>query len=355
MHGRHRLVFTNTTPTTAYRGAGRPNVAYLWERLVEEAARAIGIDSVELRRRNLLRKDMFPLKTPTGSTYDSADPARLLDTALQASDWDGFEPRRKAAKRAGKLRGIGLAMFLEPSGGMGKEQVELRVEPDGRLSMFSLAGPSGQGHETVYPALVARHPGRSRGQDRPALQRCRRAEARRRRHIRIALADQPRRRARDRRQGDRREGPQARRPRVRGRSRRRRLRQGPVPRRRHRPVRRHAGADRTEMGRGRAIRSTPMSTLDLATAFPSGAHVAEVEIDPDTGAVAHRELCRGRRLRHDLQSHAGRGPAARRADAGHRPGVRRAHRLRSRDRPAAVRQLHGLLHAAGGGPVRRSR
>jgi aerobic carbon-monoxide dehydrogenase large subunit len=155
VHGRHRLVFTNTTPTTAYRGAGRPNVAYLWERLVEEGARATGIESVELRRRNLLRKDMFPLKTPTGSTYDSGDPERLLNTALQASDWKGFEQRRKTAKRAGKLRGIGLALFLEPSGGMGKEQVELRVEPDGRLSMFSLAGPSGQGHETVYPALVA--------------------------------------------------------------------------------------------------------------------------------------------------------------------------------------------------------
>ena len=155
LHGRHRLVFTNTTPTTAYRGAGRPNVAYLWERLVEEAAVATGINSIRLRRRNVLRKNVFPMRTPTGSTYDSADPARLLDTALKASDWDGFAKRRRAAKREGKLRGIGLALFLEPSGGMGKEQVELRVEPDGRLSMFSLAGPSGQGHETVYPALVA--------------------------------------------------------------------------------------------------------------------------------------------------------------------------------------------------------
>src|SRR6185437_17138408 len=90
LYGRHRLVFTNTTPTTAYRGAGRPNVAYLWERLVEEAALVIGIDSVQLRKRNFLRKDMFPLKTPTGSTYDSADPARLLTTALQEADWDGF-------------------------------------------------------------------------------------------------------------------------------------------------------------------------------------------------------------------------------------------------------------------------
>lgn len=155
VHGRHRLVFTNTTPTTAYRGAGRPNVAYLWERLVEEAAAATGIDPVELRRRNVLRKDAFPLKTPTNSSYDSADPARLLDTALKCSDWEGFGARRKAARREGKLRGIGLALFLEPSGGMGKEQVEIRVGSDGRLAMYSLAGPSGQGHETVFPALVA--------------------------------------------------------------------------------------------------------------------------------------------------------------------------------------------------------
>ena len=155
LHGRHRLVFTNTTPTTAYRGAGRPNVAYLWERLVEEAARATGIDPVALRRRNILRKSAFPLKTLTGSSYDSADPARLLDTALKASDWKGFKARRRASKKAGRLRGIGLAMFLEPSGGMGKEQVEIRIGADGKLGLYSNAGPSGQGHETVFPALVA--------------------------------------------------------------------------------------------------------------------------------------------------------------------------------------------------------
>src|SRR6185436_3424722 len=105
--------------------------------------------------RNILKKDAFPLKTLTGSSYDSADPARLLDTALEAADWDGFNARRKAAKKQGKLRGIGLALFLEPSGGMGKEQVEIRVASDGKLGMYSNAGPSGQGHETVFPALVA--------------------------------------------------------------------------------------------------------------------------------------------------------------------------------------------------------
>ena len=155
VYGLHKLVFTNTTPTTAYRGAGRPNVSYLWERLVEEAAAATGIDSIKLRRMNFLRRNMFPMKTPTGSSYDSADPERLLKTALQASDWKGFAKRQRAAKKRGKLRGIGLAMFLEPSGGAGKEQVEIRVQPDGRLALYSNAGPSGQGHETVFPDLVA--------------------------------------------------------------------------------------------------------------------------------------------------------------------------------------------------------
>jgi carbon-monoxide dehydrogenase large subunit len=155
VYGRHKLVFTNTTPTTAYRGAGRPNVAYLWERLVEEAADKLGIDSVRLRRRNALRKNQFPFKTATGSTYDSGDPAGLLDSALQEADWKGFPARRREAKRRGKLRGIGVALFLEPSGGVGREEIKIQIGPDGRLGLFALAGPSGQGHETAFPALVA--------------------------------------------------------------------------------------------------------------------------------------------------------------------------------------------------------
>jgi aerobic carbon-monoxide dehydrogenase large subunit len=155
VYGRHRLAFTNTTPTTAYRGAGRPNVAYLWERLVEEAATALNIDPVELRRRNMLAKGAFPVKTLTGHTYDSADPEQLLNAALHAADWQGFKERRKAAKRNGKLRGIGLALFIEPSGAVGKEQIEIRIEADGRLALYSNAGPMGQGLETVLPDVVA--------------------------------------------------------------------------------------------------------------------------------------------------------------------------------------------------------
>ena len=153
--GSHKLVFTNTTPTTAYRGAGRPNVAYLWERLVEEAARALGIDSIQLRRRNLLKKAQFPFKSPTGSTYDSGDPATLLDCALKEAGWDEFEARRRSAKKKGRLRGIGCALFLEPSGGAGKEEIRIEITREGKLVLLSNAGPSGQGHETVFPDLVA--------------------------------------------------------------------------------------------------------------------------------------------------------------------------------------------------------
>jgi len=154
-YGSHQLVFTNTTPTTAYRGAGRPNVSYLAERLVDEAARISGIDRLALRRKNLIPKSAFPYKTPTASTYDSGDPPGLLKQVLEAADWKGFERRRRAARRDGKLRGIGCAVFIEPSGGVGQEEIVIRFDRDGALDLFTGSGASGQGHETVFPALVA--------------------------------------------------------------------------------------------------------------------------------------------------------------------------------------------------------
>ena len=98
LYGRHKLVFTNTTPTTAYRGAGRPNVTYLVERLVDEAARQTGIDPIELRRRNLIPRAAHPYKTPTGSIYDSGDFPALLDKAVDFSAWATFEKRRKDSR-----------------------------------------------------------------------------------------------------------------------------------------------------------------------------------------------------------------------------------------------------------------
>jgi carbon-monoxide dehydrogenase large subunit len=130
-------------------------VSYLAERLVDEAARVTGIDRIKLRRRNLLDKKSFPYKTPTGFTYDSGDPTTLLDEVLRVADWDGFKRRRAESKKRGKLRGIGCAAFIEPSGGLGQEEIAIKFDANGLPQLFTLAGPSGQGHETVFPDLVA--------------------------------------------------------------------------------------------------------------------------------------------------------------------------------------------------------
>jgi carbon-monoxide dehydrogenase large subunit len=283
VHGKHLLVFTNTTPVTAYRGAGRPNVSYLWERLVEEAALKLGVDSVKLRRRNILRKSMFPMKSATGSTYDSADPARLLDTALEAADWKGFGKRQRASKREGKLRGIGLAMFIEPSGGMGKEQSDLHVGPDGKLSMFSLAGPSGQGHETVFPALVAEVLGipedridlRYNDVAAPKLAGTGSFGSRSLISHGASLVAGAKEIVEKGKALAARE-----------------LEVDPGDITFDKGEYRVAGTDRTvtmktlmEKKWGEATHPLDTNiTIDLATAFPSGAHIAEVEIDPDTGA-----------------------------------------------------------------------
>jgi aerobic carbon-monoxide dehydrogenase large subunit len=156
LYGRHKLVFTNTTPTTAYRGAGRPNVTYLVERLVDEAARQTGIDPIELRRRNLIPGSAHPYKTPTGSIYDSGDFPALLEKAVEFSEWSSFETRRSSSRSKGRLRGIGCAMFVEPSGQgpVPKEEAIIRFGESGNVELFTLSGSTGQGHETVYPEIV---------------------------------------------------------------------------------------------------------------------------------------------------------------------------------------------------------
>jgi aerobic carbon-monoxide dehydrogenase large subunit len=155
MHGRHRLVMTNTTPTTAYRGAGRPNVSLLAERLVDQAAHETGVERAELRRRNLIPREAFPYQTPLAAAkYDSGDPPGQLEKALSLSDWDSFEERRKASK---KLRGIACSVFIEPCGGGGspKEEAALRFGSSANIELYTASGPSGQGHETVYPEVAA--------------------------------------------------------------------------------------------------------------------------------------------------------------------------------------------------------
>ena len=158
-YGRTRQAVTNTVPITAYRGAGRPDMAYAVERLVDEAAAQTGMDRIALRRRNMIPRDAFPYPIRTAampSAYDSADFGALLDTALRESGWDGFGDRRTEAARRGKLRGIGCALFIEPAGGVApSDEAAITFEPDGSILLHEVAIASGQGHETVLPAIAA--------------------------------------------------------------------------------------------------------------------------------------------------------------------------------------------------------
>jgi carbon-monoxide dehydrogenase large subunit len=148
-------LFTNTVPVDAYRGAGRPESNYLVERLIDHAARQIGIDRVELRRRNMVPESAMPWKTPMGKLYDSGAFETLLDAALLKSDWAGFAARRAQSLAAGRRRGIGLAYYLEATGGSATERAEIRFAADGFVDVFVGTQSTGQGHETAYVQLTA--------------------------------------------------------------------------------------------------------------------------------------------------------------------------------------------------------
>lgn len=151
---RIKAVLTNTMATGAYRGAGRPEGNYLMERLIEQAARELGIDGAQLRRRNFLAAQDLPHRTHMGETYDSGDFARMLDGALKLADWEGFAARREASRRRGKLRGRGLSSYLEWTGALPTETVDLQIGADGVVTVFSGTQAMGQGLETSYTQLV---------------------------------------------------------------------------------------------------------------------------------------------------------------------------------------------------------
>ena len=150
------VTYTNTVPTDPYRGAGRPEVLYLVERLVDEAARVAGIARDELRRLNAIPRDAFPYAAPTGITYDDADVVAAMDSALARTGWQDFEKRRREARTRGRLRGIGMANYLERCGGGAglSEWGELRIEADGTAVFAVGAMSNGQGHETAFSQLV---------------------------------------------------------------------------------------------------------------------------------------------------------------------------------------------------------
>jgi aerobic carbon-monoxide dehydrogenase large subunit len=152
-------VFTNTVPVDAYRGAGRPESNYLVERLVDAAAAELGVDKVELRRRNMVLPSAMPHSTPVGKSYDSGDFRMVLDAAVAHMDYAGFAARRAAAAALGKRRGLGLAYYLEATGGDPTERAEIRFADDGFVDVYVGTQSTGQGHETAYVQLTANNLG----------------------------------------------------------------------------------------------------------------------------------------------------------------------------------------------------
>ncbi|MEQ9109881.1 MAG: xanthine dehydrogenase family protein molybdopterin-binding subunit [Rhodospirillaceae bacterium] len=150
-----KVTMTNTTPVDAYRGAGRPEAAYVVERLVDKAARELGIASDELRRRNFIKPESFPYKTPLGMNYDSGEYAKLMELAQKRADWAGFETRRAEAANRGKLRGLGMSYYIEACGGGPTEYARLSVDENGKVLVQSGSQNNGQGQETTFSQLAA--------------------------------------------------------------------------------------------------------------------------------------------------------------------------------------------------------
>ena len=156
-------VFTNKTPTDAYRGAGRPEAAYFVERAMDMLARELAMDPAELRRKNFIPPDRFPFRTETGAVYDSGDYEKALDRALRVADWERLGRERDAARADGRLVGLGLSMYVEicgmgPSSSLppgGWEHSQVTVERDGRISATTGASPHGQGNETTFAQMLA--------------------------------------------------------------------------------------------------------------------------------------------------------------------------------------------------------
>ena len=149
------LYYSNTVPVDAYRGAGRPEAAYLIERLVDECAIELGLGRDEIRKRNFIRSDQLPYRTPIGRLYDTGDFAGHLDAGLRRANWGSFETRREAARKNGKLRGIGFATYVEACAFPGSEPAYVELTHEGRIELKIGTQTNGQGHATAYAQFVA--------------------------------------------------------------------------------------------------------------------------------------------------------------------------------------------------------
>ena len=152
---RGRAVMSNTPPTYPYRSAGRPEVTYITERLIDMAAHDMGLDRVDIRRRNMIREDELPFDNKLGLTYDSGDFPANLEIVVELSDWSGFADRKEQSLKRGKLRGIGLSSYIDLSTGTPAERTEVDVLPQGRIDVVIGTQASGQGHETTFAQVMA--------------------------------------------------------------------------------------------------------------------------------------------------------------------------------------------------------
>ena len=155
LHVRVRTAYTNTAPTDAYRGAGRPENVYLLERLIDRAAHDLGLDPAELRRRNLVPESAMPYRTPLGQTYDSGNFAAVLEKACEAGGWQAARRREAGAGQGTHLRGIGLVLYVDPCGGNRDQWAALRFDKEGAATVLIGSQSTGQGHETAYAQIVA--------------------------------------------------------------------------------------------------------------------------------------------------------------------------------------------------------
>jgi aerobic carbon-monoxide dehydrogenase large subunit len=159
VHVRGRLVLTNTVPTAAYRGAGRPVASYSLERLIDQAARELGVDPAEFRRRNMIPAAKMPYRIAGGFEYDSGDFTAVMDKALSRADWRNFAKRRAESERRGRLRGRGIATYIEmtaPGGFAPHDQAHITWESDGSVTLRTASHNHGQGHETTFAQIVSR-------------------------------------------------------------------------------------------------------------------------------------------------------------------------------------------------------
>ena len=343
-------MFTNTPQAGPYRGAGRPEAAYFTERMIEHAAKQIGMDVAEIRRVNLIAPDKFPYNTPTLYTYDSGEFARLLDKCVEMVDWNGYGKRARQSEKNGKLRGRSVCYYIE-FGGIFNDRMDIRFDPGGTVTILGGTHSHGQGHATVFAQLVHEWLGvpfesiryvqgdtaqvpfgrgtygaRSAVVGGSALKRAADAIIDKAKPMAAAMMEAD--------AGDI------------------EFTDGSF---------KVAGTDKaiplTEVAKASYAPMGPMTKFGIGLegsgshspeppSHPNGAHAVEVEIDPETGEVKVDRYVDGRRSRPGAESDDRERPAARRRRAGHRPGALRGGGLRLRLGAARHRQLHGLRDAA---------